>query len=212
MISLYSGTPGSGKSLHIAAVLYDRIKYDNCVVIGNFDFNVSRIRGRKKGCYISIGNDRLTPNRLVRFSDDYRRIICKGKPIKEGRFTLVIDECQIMFNAREWQISGRSQWTSFFTQHRKLGFDIILVAQFDRMIDRQIRSLIEYEVIHRKVNNYGFWGKLIGTASGGTLFVAVKMWYPMKMKISSRFFRAHKKYYRLYDTYKMFDVQGKDGG
>lgn len=207
MISLYSGTPGSGKSLHLAQILYDRIKLDNCVVIGNFEFNTSQIRGKKRGEYISIDNDRLLPDRLIKFSNDYRRIYCKGKPIKEGRFTLVIDECQIIFNAREWQISGRSKWTSFFTQHRKFGFDIILIAQFDRMIDRQIRSLIEYELIHRKINNYGFWGKLIGLLCGGNLFVAVKMWYPMKMRIGAQFFRAHRKYYRLYDTYKMFDVQ-----
>ena len=206
MITLYSGTPGSGKSLHLAQTIYERIKLDNCVVIGNFSFNAKAIKGRKKGVYISIDNNRLTPERLIRFSDMYRKHYCKGKPIKEGRFTLVIDECQIMFNSREWQMTGRNAWLSFFTQHRKFGFDIILISQFDRMIDRQIRSLIEYEKIHRKVNNYGVAGKILGVACGGSLFVCINMWYPLKQKLGAEFFTAKKKYYSLYDTYKMFDA------
>lgn len=206
MITLFSGTPGSGKSLHLAQVLYDRIKLDNCVVIGNFAFNTKAIKGKKRGVYISIDNNRLKPDRLIKFSNMYRKRYCKGKPIKEGRFTLVIDECQILFNSREWQMAGRNEWLSFFTQHRKFGFDIILVSQFDRMIDRQIRSLIEYEKIHRRVNNYGTFGKIVALASGGSLFVSVHMWYPLKQRLGAEFFVAKKKYYGLYDTYKMFDT------
>lgn len=206
MITLYSGTPGSGKSLHLAEKLYYRVKNYNGVVIGNFDFNVANIKGKHRGRYISINNDRLTPNRLKKFSIDYRRHYLSNKPVPEGKFLLVIDECQILFNSREWQMAGRNAWLSFFTQHRKLGYDIILISQFDRMIDRQIRSLIEYELIHRKVNNYGVAGKILGLLSGGSLFVAVKMWYPMKERLGAEFFVGKKKYFGMYDTYKMFDT------
>lgn len=206
MITLYSGTPGSGKSMHLAKYIHDRLVYDKCVVIGNFEFNYQTIRGRKRGIYLSIDNDRMTPERLIRFALHYNGHYFPGKQVKEGRFTLVIDESQIMFNAREWNVKGRSGWTSFFTQHRKFGYDVILIAQFDRMLDKQIRSLIEYEEIHRKVNNYGIFGRLLGLLSGGALFVAVKMWYPMKEKVGAKFFVARRKYYRLYDTYKMFDT------
>ncbi|TCL59978.1 zonular occludens toxin Zot [Kineothrix alysoides] len=206
MITLYSGTPGSGKSLHLAEKLYYRVKNYNGVVIGNFTFNTNLIKGRHKGKYLSIDNDRLTPKRLEKFSRDFRNHYYKGKPLPEGKFLLVIDECQIMFNSREWQMSGRSEWLTFFTQHRKLGFDIILISQFDRMIDRQIRSLIEYELIHRKVNNYGAAGKVLGLLSGGSLFVSVKMWYPMKERLGAEFFIGKKKYFNMYDTYKMFET------
>ena len=47
MITLYSGTPGSGKSLHMAEVLYYRVKNYNGVVIGNFDLNVNNIKKKK---------------------------------------------------------------------------------------------------------------------------------------------------------------------
>lgn len=138
---------------------------------------------------------------LITFSRHY----FSNHPFREGRLLLVIDECQLMFNAREWDAKGRKEWLSFFTQHRKYGYDVILIAQFDRMIDRQIRSLIEYEQIHRKVSNFGFWGQLFSLCAGGKLFVAVKVWYPMKERVGSEFFRADKKYYSLYDTYKHFE-------
>ena len=95
---------------------------------------------------------------------------------------------------------------TFFTLHRHLGFDIILIAQFDRMLDRQIRALIEYEYIHRKVSNFGWKGKILSLLALGNLFVTVKVWYPMKEKVGSEFFKCKRKYYSLYDTYMMLDA------
>ena len=202
MIYLYSGTPGSGKSLHTAQVLYYQIaKGWPCIC--NFDFAYYRVKARHPGQFLYCANDSLTPGLLMGFSEDFFR----DHPFHEGRILLVIDECQLLFNAREWDAKGRKEWLSFFTQHRKFGYDIILVAQFDRMIDRQIRSLIEYEQVHRKVSNFGFWGKLFSAVSGGKLFVSVKIWYPMKEKVGSEFFKANKKYYRLYDTYSKFNEE-----
>lgn len=84
------------------------------------------------------------------------------------------------------------------------------------MLDRQIRALIEYEYIHRKISNFGWKGFLISAFAGGKLFVAVKMWYPMKERVGSEFFRAKKFYYSLYDSYARFDrgrlSMGDDGG
>lgn len=198
MIYLYSGTPGSGKSLHTSRVIYWTLKR-GYPVIANFSINTGNIKN-VKGEFRGVTNDMLTPEYLI----DYARDYFHGERVKEGKLLLVIDECQLMFNAREWNVKGRDKWLSFFTQHRKFGYDIILVAQFDRMIDRQIRALIEYEQIHRKVSNYGIKGKLLSAFCFGNLFVSVKVWYPMKEKVGSGFFVAHKKYYSLYDTFGMF--------
>ena len=200
MIYLYSGTPGSGKSLHTAQVLYWQL-YKGLPAICNFDFAVERIRRKKKGQFVFLTNDELTPGKLIQFSQEY----FVEHPFREGRILLVLDECQLLFNAREWDAKGRKEWLSFFTQHRKYGYDVILVAQFDRMIDRQIRSLIEYEQVHRKVSNFGVWGKLFSLFSLGKLFVAVQVWYPMKERVGAEFFKANKRYYSLYDTYKHFE-------
>lgn len=205
MIFLYSGTPGSGKSLHTARTIYWSLKR-GCPVIANFPINLDLIKKRKAE-YIVRDNIELTPDFLI----DYSRKFFKGKHMKEGQILLVIDECQLMFNAREWNTKGRAEWLSFFTQHRHFGYDIILVAQFDRMIDRQIRSLIEYEYIHRKVSNFGTKGLIMSLLSGGKLHVAVKMWYPLQERVGSEFFKAHKKYYKLYDTFALFDTDLEEG-
>lgn len=197
MISLYSGTPGSGKSLHIARNIFWKLKTGG-TVIANFPINLSSINNIK-GQFFEIDNS-VTPDFLISFSSSF----FNGKPVKEGKIYLVLDECQLLFNAREWNVSGRAAWLSFFTQHRKFGFDIVLVAQFDRMIDRQIRSLIEYEFKHRKVSNFGIRGKILSLFSGGNLFVSVKIWYPMHEKVDSEFFHSRKKYYQLYDTFAVF--------
>ena len=198
MIYLYSGTPGSGKSLHTASVIYWTLKRGQ-PVIANFAINTDKIRGSKAE-FIEKSNEELTPDFLIKYAQEY----ANGKRIKEGSLLLVIDECQLIFNAREWNMKGRAEWLSFFTQHRKFGYDIILVAQFDRMIDRQIRALIEYEQIHRKVSNFGVKGKILSLVMGGNVFVSVKVWYPMKERVGAEFFHARKKYYSLYDTFNMF--------
>lgn len=200
MIYLYSGTPGSGKSLHTARTLYFQL-FKGWPAVCNFDFATNKIKRRKLGKFVYLPNDQLTPQFLTDFSTQY----FSRHPFKEGRILLCIDECQLMFNAREWDAKGRKEWLSFFTQHRKYGYDIILIAQFDRMVDRQIRSLIEYEQIHRKVSNFGVWGKILSLLSFGSLFVSVKVWYPMKEKVGQEFFKAQRKYYSLYDTYKHFE-------
>ena len=77
------------------------------------------------------------------------------------------------------------------------------------MLDRQVRSLIEYEYIHRKVSNIGWRGWFLSLVmfAPGSLFVKVKVWYPMKEKVGSEFYRCQKKYYSLYDTFALLDTK-----
>lgn len=200
MISLYSGTNGSGKSLHMAIDIYSRVRYGH-MTIANFQINLDSIKNAKKDCFLEIDNSELTPKNLVQIS---REFFSKHK-FREGAIRLYIDEAQLLFNARDWGRKGRDNWLKFFSQHRKFGYDIVFVAQFDRMIDRQIRSLVEYEIIHRKVSNFGKFGKVFNFVSGGGLFVGVKMWYPLKQKVGVEYIRFRKKYNNLYDTNKFFD-------
>lgn len=200
MIDLYSGTPGSGKSLHTASYVYWRLKTGN-PVIANFEIATDKI-SKKPLPFHYWPNWELDPKKLIEFSYQY----FEGKPVKEDKITLIIDECQLIFNAREWNKKGRDEWLSFFTQHRKYGYHVILIAQFDQMIDKQIRSVIEYEYVHRKVSNFGIQGKLLSLFFGGRTFVAVKVWYPLNQKVGSEFFHARKRLFRLYDTYSHFKV------
>lgn len=198
MIYLYSGTPGSGKSLHVARDIYFRLRYGRYRnVIANFPINLRMIKGEngKDYNFIYRDNSELTVSFLIDYALKNHRIGI------EGQCLVVIDEAQVLFNARDWNLKNRMEWVKFFTQHRKFGYNFILIAQFDRMLDRQIRSLIEYEVKHRKVNNFKI-GRLIPFP----LFVAVTYWYGVREKIDTEFFIYRRKWSKFYDSFGTFSL------
>lgn len=190
MIYFYSGTPGSGKSLHVARDIINKLRKKQGV-IANFPINEKMIKKNAKFTYMK--NSEINPAALVEYANKNH---VRGK---ESQTLVVIDECQIIFNPRTWQNKDRLEWIEFFTQHRKYGYNFILVAQFDRLVDKQIRSLFEYEVKHRKVNNF----KIMRFFPVQT-FCAVSVWYGVKEKISSEFFTYKRKYSKLYDSYLDF--------
>lgn len=206
-VYLFTGTPGSGKSLHMAKNIYWGLKYGR-PVIANFEMDVSAT-GNAQRFYV-VENDELTPDYLRDFAV---RWYGQGHEFREGAISVYIDEAQIMFNSREWaRAANRSDWVKFFTQHRKYGYDVYIVCQFHEMLDKQIRTLVEYEVSHRKVNNVGWVGMLIGAAClGHTVCVAVTKWYGQRMRLSSEWFIGTRKYYEMYNSYKVFEAGAAAG-
>lgn len=204
MIWLYSGTPGSGKSLDTARDIMMKLRRGQRV-IANFPINLavvqrgSRIKVDPEN-FIYKDNPEMTVKYLVQFA---RKNHMSGK---ESQTLLVIDECSVKFNPREWDTNktDRMNWIKFLQHHRKLGYNVILVSQTDRLIDRQIRSFIEYDVKHRKANNFGFMG-LLFTLLKIPMFVAIEYHYALHEKLSARFYMYSKKFEKLYDSYKMFD-------
>lgn len=203
MISLYSGTPGSGKSLHMAHDIRERLQCNNTITIGTFYINTKRVK-KCRGQYIRVKQSRLTPHRLYLFSRRLSKHL--GRRLREGEIVLFIDEAHRMFNSRDWQNVSRSGWNTFFSEHRHYGFDIVLCCQMDRQLDRQVRGQIEYEYIHRKVDRAGKFGKFLGIVMRGNLFVWIKKWYPIKEKVDTQFFVGNKHLYSVYDSYEIFDV------
>lgn len=205
MIELYSGTPGSGKSLHCADLMKRWLNHWKAPVICNFSFNARACNPKGWGSLLIVDNNQITPDFLIYFSEKYRELR-KWNSVPEEHILLVIDEAQLLFNAREWNKGNRASWISFFTQHRKLGYRVILIAQFDRMLDRQIRSVLEYEHIHRKVKNIGKGGFILNTLAGGGLHVCIKVYKPLNEKVSSGLFRGNRALYSLYDSYTRFSA------
>ena len=205
MISLYSGTPGSGKSLHCAQIVRSHLKMHS-PVIGTFHINESCLYKNSKFEYTYVNIYSLSPSFLVAYAKSHKKLLKKHI---EGSFLLVIDEAQRIFNSRTWNNVDRNDWITFFAEHRHLGFDVILVSQNDRMLDRQIRALIEYEFIHRKLTQAGIMGKVLSLFVGQ--FCYVKMWYPMKEKLSSAFFHAEKRLFNFYDSYEEFSRDESEG-
>ena len=197
MIWLYTGTPGSGKSLHAAEVIFSRLRRGGGLIC-NFPVNEDLVR-RRKGHAEYWDNSDLTARRLAAYAFEHHKM---GK---EGQTLVVIDECQIIFNCRQFGRADRADWVTFFSQHRKLGFNMILITQNDRMLDKQIRALVEYEIRHRKLENYGLGGKILKLLTfGRTWFVSIEYWYGgNKLKLDSEMFPYRQKYADIYDSYRM---------
>lgn len=233
MIYFYSGTPGSGKSLKVSQeVVFKLIKRKTNVIACNYNVNYDYIRKNprivklnkirkffglkpKKENYKNIGKlytlslEHTTPENFIKYALKFHDV---GK---ENQTLIVIDEAQAILSPTAVKLKCqedkyyRQRWLDFFTQHRHLGFDVIIVSQFDRLIDPQVRCLFEYDYVHRKCNNFGLFG-LILESLGISLFVQIQKWYGIKEKMGHEFFRYKKKYSNVYNSYKKFsDLKAK---
>ena len=193
MIYLYTGTPGSGKSYHALNDIYSRL-LKGSRVLANFPINCSEkniLKGAGEFYYLS--NNYLVPETLYKFAEKYH---VAGK---EGQSLVVIDEAQTVFNSRTYQQKGQKEWAEFMQTHRHYGYNLILICQNDRMIDRQIRVLAEVEVKHRKVNNFAWF-------IPWPVFMHVKNWYGAnRVKIGQGFTVFSKRKAMLYDSFIKFD-------
>lgn len=150
-----------------------------------------------------VSNISLSVDYLVNFAKRYHKVNDRGQ-ILEKQTLLVIDECQVLFNSRSWNQKGRLKWIEFFTQHRKYGYTVILISQHKDLIDRQIRHLLEFDYEHRNVKNFKAIGLFLGLILGN-FFVIPVSWMSNGKHDHTEFMVAPKKYYKLYDSYKIFN-------
>ena len=69
MIEFYSGTPGSGKSLHVAKRIWIKLFIKKQNVIANFNINQELYnKKKKKGMFDYITNMELTPDYLIEYA------------------------------------------------------------------------------------------------------------------------------------------------
>lgn len=172
MIEIQQGTPGSGKSAVAVARAISHL-LDGGVVAANFSL--------VDGWADVVARQNL----IARFRDDFRfkrasslyhrffrvdslsaiknidpKSLAVGNQAtsegqyREGQGLLLLDEAQLIFNSRRWE--KNFDWIEFFTQHRKLGWNVVLIAHMMEMIDTQIRPLIEYESRFRNLRNIKF--------------------------------------------------------
>lgn len=197
MIYFYSGTPGSGKSLHMAMDIYSKIFKQKQDVIANFPMNLDFENCKEHGNFTYLNNQELTVDFLVKYAKENHDFSSNAK---ENQTLVCIDEAGIMFNPRMWNDKNRMNWIVFLSQHRHYKYNFIITSQFDLQIDKQIRPLFEYEYKHRKINNFGLL-KFLPFHS----FICVVVWYGCREKINSFTFRYKKKYAELYDTAIIFE-------
>ena len=201
-ITIYTGTPGSGKSYH-AALDIERWAKQGGGLICNFPVNESMIK-KKKSEILYWDNSEFSVKRLLQYAKKNHKVGI------ENQTHIIIDEAQVLFNCRDFGRKGRDEWIKFFSLHRHFGYGIILITQNDRFLDKQIRGLIEDEVKHRKLNNYGLGGMLL-TLFRQTCFIAINYWYGgNKLLIGKQTLKYKKRYAKFYDSYAMFDEMFAD--
>lgn len=66
---------------------------------------------------------------------------------EEENGLIVLDEGAMMLNARAWGEGGRQALIKFFLHTRKLGWDVIVIAQALGMVDKQLREACSEYVI-----------------------------------------------------------------
>ena len=92
MVYLYSGTPGSGKSLHQARDIYEYLQWNaNHLVIANYRINTEKIK-HARGKFIYLDNTEITPSKLVQIAKEH----FSNHPFYEGAIRIYIDECQLI--------------------------------------------------------------------------------------------------------------------
>lgn len=195
-ISLYSGTPGSYKSYHAVCHAITDLKYGRNV-ISNFPMNFEPVKLRKKAIYEYWSNDKITPENLLKFAKEHHK---KGY---NAQTVVIIDEASTMFNSRDFGRADRLQWINFFANHRHFNFDFILITQSDKMLDKQIRGLIEQEIRHRAIANYNFFTFLFSKFVKG-VYATVEYWYPCRMRNGGSFHKFDRKKASCYDTMALF--------
>lgn len=195
MIELYLGSVGSGKSYHALRRGISKVNaWRNNIVVANFPIFAKTKREKENWIYV----EEPTVEYLINLSID------RGFRGKEGYALLIIDEAGIFFNSRDWQIKGqeRKEWIKFFSQSRKFGYDIVLIAQDERMIDRQIRSMAEYKVKHLKLRNFT-WFKWLPFQ----FFMYVSFWTGGKFSGTPQIDIFLPWIARKYDTMRLFDIK-----
>lgn len=200
-VMIYTGTPGSGKSYEAMLNTIRNLKKGK-KVITNFAISFTekeKSKGLDKG-YKYLPNNKITVEYLINYALENKMLENK----KEHQCIVIIDEAGGRFNCRKSSDREHKdemrEWVDFFSQHMKLGYDFILVAQNDRMIDRQIRGVIETEYKFRQINRFGLLALI-----PFKVFCKVEYWYSVRERVSANFIRFKKSNIFRYDRFKMFD-------
>lgn len=206
MIYLYTGTPGSGKSLHAANDVRWALNHDR-PVLANFQLSPNA-KCRNKEIFRYVANAEITPELVIDWADDFWNagII----PFRENYLLWVADECQLLWNSRRWTDKTRMGFLELLSQHRKYGIKIIMIAQGAKMIDNQFRMLVETEVNHRKLSSMGFIGTMLSLPFAGRLFMRVSYLFQSQERLGSDWYFYRKKDADMYDSYARFRQQELD--
>lgn len=195
MISLYTGTPGSGKSYHATERIDINLKR-GVNVISNYMIKTNRSH---KGQFIFLDNSEFSVKFLIEYASEHHIL---DRPV-EHQSLIVIDEAAIIFPKKDYDKKEFQLWMTFFRLHRQMGYDVILITQNPKDVNSDVLGLVEYNFKHRKLTSFGLKGCMLAVIFHKK-FISVKYWYVIDEKCDSYMFNIKKRISRLYDTFGMY--------
>lgn len=225
MITIFQGTLGSGKSASMVVDMIEHLRTGG-VVAANFSLVpdwAEQLAGMGWKAKLGLVDQGAIAASLrsrflkVQSLDDIWKasedLIPKAlAPIssqREGRGRLYLDECQLVFNSRDF--SKNMGWIHFFSQSRKLKWDVFLVAHSVNMIDKQIRPFIEFETRFRDMRKIKFLGIIPMAPAGLPMFLAITRYAGISAGAGEiahrRVYPLIKQFAALYDSALVFGRQ-----
>jgi hypothetical protein len=215
-MTLRTAPPGGGKSytsvnLIVEAILAGKCVAGNVELVGDWPQRIARrhwpfwIRRFARKRFLDHARDRY------HFSEDLEELFnirLDGKG--ESRGLMVLDEAHNWMNARSWSKGDRAEIVRFFSQHRKFGWDVELIAQDAEMIDKQVRVLAEYIAYGRNLKKAKWGGVRLFPFN---LFLVVVCWHASRRVVVERkLYRLRRWVANLYDHEATFGGLVGDAG
>lgn len=181
---VYSGVPGSGKTYHAVRDM----RFCKYPVITNVN-----VCGMENVAVLPL--DEITPLLLMAYS----RHFWGDDKVIENSLLLVIDEAQLLFNSRNWNDANRMDWLAFLSQHRKYGYRCVFIAQDIKMIDKQFRSLCEFDCQHTAASSISLFTRAFSLL--GIRFTCAKYYnFDSDILIFRDMYKISKRTFRYYNT------------
>lgn len=226
MIAAVQGVPGAGKTYYgmrviAQAILAGKFVATNVKLVDDWperiaNTTVLRWMPRRRAQKMAEWRRRVA---YVEDVDELARIRLGTRGFEkqlEGRGVVVLDEAGEWLDSRSWadDKDKRHRTNRFFRQHRKLGWDVYLIAQDVEHIDKQVRDLAEFTVTLRNLRRFKpFLG--IPLWPFGNLFLALWFWSGVRLGRPMRKqgpYTLNKKIAGLYDTHQIVHEVGNDEG
>lgn len=133
-----TGNLGAGKSLVSVGRIRDYL-FKGRKVATNLDLDLSKLCSqRSKARYIRLSD---FPS-----AEEFEALGLGNESLDETKNGLIVlDECGVFFNSRDWADPTRKAAIAWLLHSRKKGWDVIFIVQEINLIDKQIRvSMIEH--------------------------------------------------------------------
>lgn len=141
-----TGTRGAGKSLVAVARIRDYLESGKPVAT-NLDIDLPKLLKARPSAPLIRMPDRPT-------AEDFEGLpTVHDTGVEENNGAIVLDECAVWLNAREWNGGDRQRIIDWLLHSRKRGWDLFFIVQSPGLLDKQARTtLFDYCVSCKRLD------------------------------------------------------------